>query len=653
MNIKEYRPEIDGLRTIAVLSVIFFHAEISMGAWHPFKGGFLGVDIFFVISGYLITGILLDDLKSGQFSLVRFYERRARRILPALFLIIAACFIFAWKWMTPSQLENFSASTIATAFFSSNLFFLADESYFSESIKLKPLFHTWSLAVEEQFYIAFPLFLLVLLRARLATLVTLIVLLAGSLLLAHALSGTFPRANFYLIPTRAWELLAGAVLAKIEKDFGRVSSPVLNAIVPAGSLVCLFYSIIQFGGETPQPNILTVVPIVATISLIWFSGQNDIVTIFLSSRIMVGGGLISYSLYLWHQPLFSFARIYSVDRITQGEYLILIVIAVILAYFSWRFVEKPFRKKGTISRTAVWRGSCAGLTLAVMAGAAGVISHGFPSRVPVVYSVEEGVVNFMHCLRTDCIGAPGVRPTIAIVGDSHAGMLLYSLEKVLIQIGKSSYVRAGGDMYVDHYPPFYHLEDKYNNILRETNEILQDTSISTVILSARYTLRLENTPFDNKEGGTEILPSMYNGRTREQKKDIGSSIMLSAQNLIDLGKKIVIVYPVPEVGWHVPNTLQKIFIRHLDRDLSTSYDVYRHRNSSIMEIFDSIPDGPNVLKIRPDKIFCNTFVTDRCAVHLGSDVFYSDDNHLSVVGADLVVAEIVRMAKEKWGGLGD
>ena len=210
-----YRQEIDGLRAVAVIPVVLFHAGFEI-----FSGGYVGVDVFFVISGYLITSILIRELEQGEFSLVRFYERRARRILPALFFMMLVCIPFAWAWMTPSQIEDFGRSLVAVSLFASNILFWRKIDYFAPAAEENPLLHTWSLAVEEQYYMFFPLFLLLAWRfGRTRVFYMIAAIAAASLLFANGAGATMPVANFYLAPTRAWELLAGSLCAFIH--FGR------------------------------------------------------------------------------------------------------------------------------------------------------------------------------------------------------------------------------------------------------------------------------------------------------------------------------------------------------------------------------------------------------------------------------------------------
>lgn len=652
-----YRPEIDGLRAIAVVSILLFHAEIPAFGGPLARGGFLGVDVFFVISGYLITGIVAGELRAGTFSYAQFYERRARRILPALVLVMAACFPAAWLVMTPEQLANLSRSALANAVFAANFFFWSDAGYFSESILLKPLSHTWSLSVEEQFYAVFPAFLVLVFRRRLSVPVTFGAIAVASLALGHALSRSAPEAGFYLLPTRAWEFLAGASLAAMEIRFGRRSTPILDHAAPALGLAILAFAFHRFDGATPHPALPTLAPIAATMALIWFTGRRDAVTALLSSRPFVGIGLVSYSLYLWHQPLFAFARLHAIDRPATAGYLALMALAVALAWLSWRFVEQPFRDKARLSRRAVWTASGAGLAAIAAAGAVGVAGGGFPARMPEVEGLRSLAEGYRTkagdlCTRDNCrVGDAAAAPSIVLVGDSHAGALARSLEKALEGSGRSALVLANGDMFVDRYPPFYATGERYQPVLESQKPVVWAAATRTVILAARYTLRVENAPFDNGEGGVEFLPGTYAGHDEGQRREVLAAIDRATRDLLARGKRVVLVYPVPEVGWDVPVTLQKLAMRGDRSPLTTSHAAYRARNERVTRLFDAIPDSPLLIRVRPDRIFCDTFVAGRCATHAGPDIFYFDDDHLSVSGADRLVAEIARLAKERWGGL--
>lgn len=334
----KYRSEIDGLRSIAVLPVIFFHAGFSL-----FSGGYVGVDVFFVISGYLITTILIDQISTGKFSIVDFYERRARRILPALFFVMLFTIPFAWLWMVPQQFKDFSQALVAISFFASNILFWRKEDYFAPAAEENPMLHTWSLAVEEQFYIFFPILLLIIWRfGKNPVFYTVLILSFISLLLAEYGWRNHPAANFYLLPTRAWELGVGAVCAFLLH--GKTAKP--NQLLSGFGLLMIAYSIFAFDETVPFPSVYALVPVVGTALIILFGSKGTLIEKLLSIKVLVGVGLVSFSAYLWHQPLFALARIRGLDIDSATLMLSLSAVSILLALFSWRYVEQPFRKKG-------------------------------------------------------------------------------------------------------------------------------------------------------------------------------------------------------------------------------------------------------------------------------------------------------------------
>ena len=301
----EYRREIDGLRALAVLPVILFHAGFKY-----FSGGFVGVDIFFVISGYLITSIILAEQEAGTFSIIRFYERRARRILPALFLVMLACLPFAWLWLLPHDMQNFSQSLIGVSAFISNILFWLTSGYFETAAELKPLLHTWSLAVEEQYYLFFPVFLVLTWHiGKRWILFFLSIVFLISLLAAQWGSALKPDATFYLLPTRGWELLIGAFIAfYFTKKDRTILSKNLNEAGGLLGLALIIYAIFKFDNQLPFPSFYALVPTIGAGLIILCATQITFVGKLLGNKLLVGIGLISYSAYLWHQPLLAFSK---------------------------------------------------------------------------------------------------------------------------------------------------------------------------------------------------------------------------------------------------------------------------------------------------------------------------------------------------------
>jgi len=346
----KYRSEIDGLRAIAVLPVIMFHAGFEF-----FQGGYVGVDIFFVISGYLITSIIINELRDQTFSIAAFYERRARRILPALFCVLLATCIASWFFLISLDFKRLFESVVAVVTFSSNIYFWLQADYFDSAAELKPLLHTWSLAVEEQYYIVFPLLMVAIWRFGLRVLVVVICLiLITSLLYAQSIVTTQPMTAFYLLPSRAWELLIGALCAVYlcrEKEHSPSTQfSQFASVVGVGLIV---YAIFFFTKQTPMPSVHTLIPVSGAALLILYANKGTWVQNALSQRWLVGIGLISYSAYLWHQPILSLLRHNFLHE--PPIYLLSCgaMLSLGLAWLTWKYIETPFRKKKT-SRSGVF-----------------------------------------------------------------------------------------------------------------------------------------------------------------------------------------------------------------------------------------------------------------------------------------------------------
>ena len=352
----KYRAEIDGLRALAVLPVILFHAGFE---W--FSGGFVGVDVFFVISGYLITTIIISELGEGKFSIVNFYERRARRILPALFFVMAACLPFAWLWLTPNDLKDFGQSLVAVSTFSSNILFWWESGYFDTAAELKPLLHTWSLAVEEQYYILFPIFLILTWRLGLKwilILLSIVFFVSLGIAVWGTQYATHPKiisGAFFLLPARGWELLIGVFTAFYLKYNSRLKSHFANQMLSLLGFGMIVYSIVAFDKSTPFPSLYALIPTIGTGLLILCAVPKTFIHKFLTQKFIVGIGLISYSAYLWHQPLLSFARHRLLGDISDLILITLCLTSLAIAWFSWRFIERPFRSRTNFSRNFVFR----------------------------------------------------------------------------------------------------------------------------------------------------------------------------------------------------------------------------------------------------------------------------------------------------------
>lgn len=373
-----YRPEIDGLRAIAVLAVIVNHAVPS---WLP--GGYQGVDLFFVISGYLITGILLKDLAAGRFSILQFYERRVRRIIPALMLVMLLCIPFAAWLDLPDGLENFGQSLVATSFFANNILLMLTSGYFELEAGFKPLLHTWSLGVEEQYYLLVPLLMWGAWRIGKArgvaiaiAAVTVTGMIFGWLTLHHAWLW-----NFFMITSRAWELGAGALAVLAE--------PRLRASVPKGTAqglaaLGLVMAVVALPFDRGQngPALFALIPVTGMCLMLMFGSTGGPAGQLLTLPPLVWIGLVSYSAYLFHQPIFAFTRLVRLEPPPAWLMLALIVPVFLLAWLSWRFVEQPFRDRRRIGTRALLAGWGAATLVVVGAGLTFHLTSGFYGNWP-------------------------------------------------------------------------------------------------------------------------------------------------------------------------------------------------------------------------------------------------------------------------------
>ena len=674
MHLK-YRPEIDGLRTVAVVAVIFYHAMFAVNGVPLFEGGFIGVDIFFVISGYLITSIILRELASESFRFVAFYERRARRILPTLFLVMAVTTCFAWKEMLPSSLMDYSGSLLSALGFGSNIWFWLEDSYTADISMLKPMLHTWSLSVEEQFYVLFPILLIFLWRfAKNYLFVFFIITFFLSLALADYGSRHFADANFYLLPTRVWELMAGALLARIEQSHGRVSLPIFNRIMPSVGMALIVGSIIVFDDSFYHPSYLTLTPIIGTVLIVWFAGKDEYITKLLSTKLFVSIGLISYSLYLWHMPVFAINRIKDIER-GNADMLKYIAVSVLLAAFTYWVVEKPFRKAKVISRRMLVIILSVTATALIAVNIYIIATNGAPNRWVAVTSIlnnldgnklfkNNGKLCMMLEVNEACSVVSGEDSTnVVLVGDSHASALGSSLHAYAKENNNNFYSLAGisclGIEGVKTQMPNkqgkfedYKLCDKRS---KDTNDFIVQLEPSFIVFNSRLPLYLNTYRFDNQEGGVEQGERARITSINGGAGGVGETIVGKFNEWLNLGHTLVLVYPVPEVGWHVPRLIQSKLkaLPTADQDdplknidISTSYTVFKKRSRDAWALLDSVGEHANLIRIYPDQLLCSE-QKQRCYVHNDELVYYYDDDHLSVHGAQLIVNEIAKNIHKK------
>lgn len=532
-----YRRDIDGLRALAILPVLLFHAHVP-----GFSGGFVGVDIFFVISGYLITAIIAREIDEECFSLVRFYERRARRILPALLVVMAAVLaLSAWLYL-PEDFAAVPKSALMTLGFLANVWFFANTGYFAGGAETMPLLHCWSLAVEEQFYVGFPLLLWMI--ARFAP-DRRVLVVAGVALLSFALA-VWKQADtdgmaFYLLPMRAWELFAGALLAI--RAVPEVARPAAREALAALGLGLIGYAVFAYDRHTVFPGATALVPVLGSALLI-HCAPGTLAGRLLSLRLPVAIGLISYSLYLWHWPVIVFAE-YARDVPLDGAARIgAIGLSLLLAWLSWRFVERPFRDPQRFSRPRIFTWSAAGMGTIAAASLALVSLGGWEARFdPRVLQLAEARGDFSPrrdaCLsdqiggdRSACtFGTPGAVPRSLVWGDSHGVELAWALGEEQARQGGAVMQRTRASC-----PPVIGYARATDPGCARFNQDVMNTIEGTPGLSTVYLAAFWASGDVNQPGMVDHLDA-------------------TIARLQGLGKRVVLVGPVPPQPWNVPRHL--------------------------------------------------------------------------------------------------
>ena len=638
-----YRPDIDGLRAIAVLAVVFYHADV----W-PFSGGFIGVDVFFVISGYLITSLIHDHCRTGQFSIIEFYERRVRRIFPALYVIVAFCFLAGGLLMMPLDYKQFGYSAVANSLFASNVLFWLRTGYFDTDAEVKPLLHTWSLAVEEQFYIVFPFLLLLLYRYRRERVVSgVLILLIGSLVLSVWQVYNAPDAAFYLPLGRAWELMIGALLALSLNRLPHRAN--LDEISGFLGIFLIIGSIFLLTVGTPFPGLSALPACLGTAAII-YSGQKSkgLVGRLLSMRSIVFVGLISYSLYLWHWPLIVFAKYFVTRPLTFTETALVLALSIAAATASYWFVELPFRKR-QIART---RPKLALFAIGVpsVAIAMGLLlyqTNGLPQRLPTdVVTLAMGAWNTplgqsaCHARSPTeilsnkvCVSGniKSQNPSVAVFGDSFAIALMPGIEASAQRGGETVAMLTRGGCYplvgIHNYGPctaFVEASLAY---------IKSHPSIKRVILAGRWTSAVEGTRFRTKN-----LDSWFITDSKSREKGFSENPRVFARSLARTIKalaplEVYVVEGLPEQKYDIPRVAALNAYLGRNRDVSLSRVEFDKRHKQTRQILLEMSGHVKFKLIDASPYLCNE---TQCEATREGDSLYSDCDHVNKIGALLV-----------------
>jgi len=584
-----------------------------------------------------------------RFSFAEFCERRARRILPALFLVTVCCLPLAWLVMFPAELKAFAQSLMSVGLLASNVLFWMQSGYFAVDAEQKPLLHTWSLAVEEQFYLAFPIILLLVWRYRRDWLLPVVIALAAaSFALCEIGWRLKPSATFYLAPTRAWELLIGAACA-----IWQASRPVAGSTFLSGlGLVAILASVLLYDKTTPFPSYYALLPTLGTALVLLYARPGTFAHRLLSLRLLVVIGLLSYSAYLWHQPLIAFARMYKTVHAAEWILLGAALFSFPLAYLSWRFVELPFRdaRSGPIrSRRTLLTLSATGLAAFVVTGLAGHAAVGFPDRfdartLRLAQSVDD-IGRFRGCMEiganatrdtlANCrLGAPGSTPTFVLLGDSHAGAIADGLDRAALAMGRAGFVVG-----VNACPPVADAGTHWSGT-RETCPAFQSGLVALVErLRVRHVIL--HAMWESFDDGN-LVPAHAGGPTAGS---LENGLLDSMRRLRERGVSVVVIGSTPRAAFIVPTTLARW--RHLmpGRDLRPELADFLRENRTARKVFSGPAFRSLARLVDVHQVFCGSGLTDRCDLDDGSNAYFYDQHHLTRTGS-LLLADRLRAALE-------
>lgn len=676
------RPALYGLYGLAIFSIVINQAEITILGNQIFKGGFIGVDIFFVISGYLLTLVILKELVSASyFSLKNFYGEGIKKLLPVLLFVTLASLPLAWIFLFPTYLIDFSKSVITSLSFSSNYYFHYSAKEFGSEIGLlSPFLHTWALSVLVQFYIIFPIFLLILYKFFRKYLITILVLLfIISLGLADWNSKSSSSISFYFPHTRLWEFLAGSILAyfEIKLDY-KSKNKIMSYIIPSVGLFIIIFTIFFFKLHFPHPSFHSLPAILGVCMIIWYSNSNSIVLRLLSTRLFVGLGTISYSLYLWHYPVFAFAR---ANEISEDSFSIklLLAIIIILSIFTYFLIERPAKNKN-YNHKILFSSIMISLLILFVFSLNVIKNGGYKNRMPEILAknLEQDIFTenifeeswrFWHLLKNSkgeycfnkvdrCEFNTSSSKKVYLIGDSILGSIMYDLKDKVVKRDYQLITSVLGAC--GYYPGFNMIISKTSEIdihctdeyFQRLKDILSKESNSIMIFGARWPAHISNLEFNNKEGGGS------NDRWHRDFVSVGKyeNIQSSFQNeVLELSEnnKIILLYPVPEVGFDPNKKLYSQWIKRKNKFsedynfeyFTTSYQVFLDRNKTSFELLDSVK-GDNIFRVYPHSILCDTTIKDRCITHNEEVVFYVDKHHPSLRGSHFINELIIKEIEE-------
>lgn len=628
------RRDIDGLRALAVIPVVLFHFGFS-----TFSGGFVGVDVFFVISGFLITSILFREISAQRFSFVDFWARRARRIIPALSVVLLVTLALGWLLLTAKDFSELGRTVRYQALFISNILFMREDGYFQPASDLKPLLHTWSLAVEEQYYIFFPLVMVLLMRHVRHWRWMLFAVLLISFGLNIAYIDRKPDFTFFSLPTRAWELLCGAMLAVLPARKHAVR-PWLAQSVGAAGLAAVLLAVFTFDRGTVFPGWAALLPVLGATALIWSGGQGSTwAGQLLSARVFVWIGLLSYSFYLWHWPVYVYANAISIDGIQPWEAAGWILLALGLAWLSWRFVELPFRDKRLLAgRKPVLVGGLMAMAVLAVTGSVVRSQEGFPQRLSgkaLEYAqAREWRAGQMKCMLVTkdktfdkaCLlgGNQEVPATRLVWGDSHAAALMPAIESGARREGRPVWLYS-----MSACPPVLSDDPRQRckDFNEQTMEQVRRLQIKDVVLASNWSLYV----YGREDGDKKVLLNSRDN-TAQAEARMASAIEARVAAIRATGAQVWLFKEVPLQRKGAISRLTSLARIGRSADgLGRPLDEHLARQHFLGGLFDSMSAAdPGVHVIDPTPLMCADNV---CGIEVNGHSKYKDEDHLSDTGS--------------------
>jgi peptidoglycan/LPS O-acetylase OafA/YrhL len=652
-NKASYRPDIDGLRAIAIIVVVAFHAHVPL-----FNGGFVGVDIFLVISGYLIGSLVYREVSETRFSFLRFYERRVKRILPALLAVLFVCNAIAYVLLSPLELRDYCAQSFSAVTSTSNIFYWLRSNYFAPAAALKPLLMTWSLGIEEQFYLLFPLAIFLLHRFTKNHVFRWVALATGVSFAVSAIwVNYYPAAAFYLLPTRAWELGVGVLLAiwhvqgKRRLELGTTGT---NAVGWLG-MAMIFVSVLGYNEGVRFPGFAALLP-VAGAALLVETRDSFVNCRLLASRPIVFIGLISYSWYLWHWPLMSFSRIVTGDLLSVPKAVLIAVFSLLLAVLSQRFIEKPFRWSQTPALRL--RLSYAILLLAFAATPLiGYVRKGLPGRTPGLAKLEAAVSDAQEnqCLAAydvakarlaaPCVEGPA-GPKLVVLGDSHAAALGPALRQIATARGYGFEMLtkatcpplAGSTRRLTFHPQFEQVCASFNQT--SLQHIVNDPGITVVVLAGYWSSPWSETVRKDYYSETSHMGKAVSDT--ESYENLHSGLLKTITLLRTAGKHVFVVTDVPRFDPDPMSNVRNLVIKaRLNVASMLSSHVFS-LDSVPKDSLTTVPDNITDQEVRQAALDGGAQLIDlarnicpdaNCRFWDKGALLYSDSNHLSAYGA--------------------